>query len=221
MKNKKSFLLYCDVIHTIKHLSDEKAGKLFKHILSYVNDENPVSDDIILNIAFEPIKQQLKRDLQVYNNIVERNKTNGAKGGRPKKETQKTQKNPKEPKKPDNDNDNDNDIDIIYNLYPSVCPYGKRSTSKNSKDKTKIAKLLKEKTFEEISSSIKGYLSVMELSNEGKDFKVNLKNFRTFLNNLPSSDELRSEWALLKKDKVIYDDKGKVKINFGSQTTKN
>ena len=59
-ENKKSFLLYCDIIHTIQQLSDEQAGNLFKHILQYVNDENPSTDNVITNIAFEPIKQQLK-----------------------------------------------------------------------------------------------------------------------------------------------------------------
>ena len=44
-ENKKSFLLYCDIIHTIQQLSDEQAGNLFKHILQYVNDENPSTDE--------------------------------------------------------------------------------------------------------------------------------------------------------------------------------
>jgi uncharacterized phage protein (TIGR02220 family) len=61
--NKKSFLLYVDLIHTIEKLPDEYAGKLFKHLLEYVNDRDPVTDDIVVNIAFEPIKQSLKRDL--------------------------------------------------------------------------------------------------------------------------------------------------------------
>jgi len=61
--NKKSFLLYVDLIHTVEKLPDEYAGKLFKHLLEYVNDRNPVTDDIVVNIAFEPIKQSLKRDL--------------------------------------------------------------------------------------------------------------------------------------------------------------
>lgn len=65
-KDKKSFLLYCDLIHTIGHLTDEQAGKLFKHILSYVGDLNPITDDVITNLAFEPIKQQLKRDLKAW-----------------------------------------------------------------------------------------------------------------------------------------------------------
>lgn len=44
-------------------LPDELAGKLLKHIYAYVNDENPVSDNQLVNLAFEPIKLQLKRDL--------------------------------------------------------------------------------------------------------------------------------------------------------------
>jgi uncharacterized phage protein (TIGR02220 family) len=62
-KNKKSFLLYVDLIHTVEKLPDEYAGKLFKHLLQYVNDQNPETEDIVINIAFEPIKQSLKRDL--------------------------------------------------------------------------------------------------------------------------------------------------------------
>lgn len=53
----------------VSKLPDEKAGQLFKHILSYVNDENPVTDDLIIQIAFEPIKQQLKRDLVKWDEI--------------------------------------------------------------------------------------------------------------------------------------------------------
>lgn len=63
MEEKKGFLLYCDVIHTVGKLSDEQAGVLFKHILLYVNDEHPECKDFITELAFEPIKQSLKRDL--------------------------------------------------------------------------------------------------------------------------------------------------------------
>lgn len=65
-QGKKSFVLYTDLIHTVKILNNNKAGILFKHILSYCNDENPESDDILLLTLFEPIKQQLKRDLRKY-----------------------------------------------------------------------------------------------------------------------------------------------------------
>lgn len=120
--NKNSFLLYCNINEMVKKLPDEKAGQLFKLILAYVNDENPTTEDILLEIAFEPIKQSLKQDLKKWESIVERNKSNGSKGGRPKKEENPenpvgylaTQENPKKPKKAvfvfDNDIDNDNDI---------------------------------------------------------------------------------------------------------------
>lgn len=69
---KKSFLLYCDIISTIEKLPKEKAGELFMLILDYVNDKNPETNDIILQIAFEPIKLQLKRDLKKYKDILKK-----------------------------------------------------------------------------------------------------------------------------------------------------
>lgn len=70
--NKKSFLLYADFIHTFNELTDEESGKLIKIILSYVNDENPIIEDKLIRIAFEPIKQQLKRDLKHWESIKEK-----------------------------------------------------------------------------------------------------------------------------------------------------
>jgi len=110
---KKAFMLYADQKGIFDKLPNEKAGELIKHILSYVNDEDPKTDDLIIQIGFESIKQQLKRDLQKYNNICDRNKKNGSKGGRPKNPNKPTglSGNPKIPKEPDTDNDNDNDTD--------------------------------------------------------------------------------------------------------------
>ena len=65
-ENKKSFVLYSDSQGLINQLPDDVAGRLLKHIYSYVNDENPTTDELLLNIAFEPIKMQLKRDLIKY-----------------------------------------------------------------------------------------------------------------------------------------------------------
>jgi hypothetical protein len=122
MEGKMSFLLYCDLIHSIKELSDEQAGKLLKIILEYVNDKSPVIEDQILRIAFTPIKLSLKRDLETWRKTCEKNSKNGSKGGRPTKENPKQPKqptgligNPLEPKKPDSDKDSDrdNDKDII------------------------------------------------------------------------------------------------------------
>lgn len=102
-ENKKSFVLYCDLLHTVGHLTDEQAGKLFKHILSYVNDKDPQTEDVIINLAFEPIKQQLKRDLKKWVGYIKKQRDNGKKGGRPPviEETQKTQAFSDKPKKAD------------------------------------------------------------------------------------------------------------------------
>jgi len=88
-ENKKGFMLYADQIHTVEKLSDVKAGKLFKHILKYVNDFDPVTDDIIVEIAFEPIKQQLKRDLKRY----EAKKVQWSEAGKKSVEAKKASKN--------------------------------------------------------------------------------------------------------------------------------
>lgn len=115
--NKKSILLYVDLIHTVRKMKKEDAGELFLHILKYVNDENPTTKNMIVELTFEPIKQQLKRDLIKYNNIVERNRINGAK---PKKASRLLGK-PKAAKKADSDSDKDSDIKInfedFWNLY--------------------------------------------------------------------------------------------------------
>jgi len=65
-EGKKGFMLYADLIHTVKKMNDEQSGKLFKQILGYVNDEYPESDDALVDIVFEGIKRQLKRDYVKY-----------------------------------------------------------------------------------------------------------------------------------------------------------
>jgi hypothetical protein len=118
-KDKKAFVAYCDWLESFEELTNEEAGKLIKHLLRYVNDQNPEPPDRLTQMCFIPIKQSLKRDLRKYEERAERSRLNGAKGGRPK--TQKTQWVISEPKKPDsvngsvsdsvNDNVNDK-IDI-------------------------------------------------------------------------------------------------------------
>ena len=65
-KDKKSVLLYCDIIHTVEELDDVDAGLLFKHYLRYINDQNPEPPSKLIKIVFEPIKQNLKRDLKKW-----------------------------------------------------------------------------------------------------------------------------------------------------------
>src|SRR6187399_280332 len=85
-EGKKSFVLYSDIIHTVRKLPNNKAGELFKLILSYVNDENPTTKDLAVDLVFEPIKQQLKRDLKQWEETREKRSEAGKLGGRPKKQ---------------------------------------------------------------------------------------------------------------------------------------
>lgn len=68
-EGKKSFVLYADLLSVVDKMPDEKAGELLKHILRYVNDLNPETDDLLVQIAFEPIKNQLKRDLKRWEEL--------------------------------------------------------------------------------------------------------------------------------------------------------
>lgn len=85
-KDKKGFLLYADYIHIVKKMAKKgtegklQVADLFITILEYVNDMNPVPEDHMVDIIFEPIKQQLKRDLKSYEQTMEFKKENGALG---------------------------------------------------------------------------------------------------------------------------------------------
>ena len=84
-ENKKSFVLYTDSQGLVNQLPDDVAGRLFKHIYAYVNDENPITEELLLNIAFEPIKMQLKRDLTKWENQLEQRKQAGLKSAEVRK----------------------------------------------------------------------------------------------------------------------------------------
>ena len=84
-KDKKSFILYSDLISTAEKMTRLQRGDLLWHILQYVNDLDPVTNDQIIELVFEPIKLQLKRDLKKYDGICKANSERGKLGGRPPK----------------------------------------------------------------------------------------------------------------------------------------
>jgi|TARA_R110000744_G_scaffold304637_1_gene413153 hypothetical protein len=105
-ENKKSFVFYCDWADTFKSLPKEDGYDLLMHLLSYVNDEDPQSDSVLVNAVFQNIKNTLKRDLAMYEHRADRSRQNGKKGGRPKNPTEPKEptgliNNPTEPRKPD------------------------------------------------------------------------------------------------------------------------
>lgn len=79
-KDKKGFILYADQKALFEQLPNDKAGELIKFIFAYVNDENPITEDLIINLAFTPIKQQLKRDLIKFEETKEKRSEAGKAG---------------------------------------------------------------------------------------------------------------------------------------------
>lgn len=80
--------------------------------------------------------------------------------------------------------------DRLYLLYPTKCPISGRSTGKSSKDKARLAKMLRdgEYTEEGLASIIRRYVG------DCVETRSYMKNFSTFLNNVPdySADALPS-----------------------------
>lgn len=98
---KRTFLMYSEWQPLLEGMSDEQAGQLFKKIYAYqTGNEYEIQDALILGV-FNMVKAKFDADRKLYVEKCERNKLNGAKGGRPKKQEPKktvTEK-PKEPPK--------------------------------------------------------------------------------------------------------------------------
>jgi len=90
------------------------------------------------------------------------------------------------------------EIDEIYNLYPSKCPIKNSSTGKSLKDKDKIKTLIKSKSKDELISTIEKY--ILECSKN----KIYMKNFSTFLNNLPDYTSTQVQEYTSKPRMVYY-----------------
>jgi hypothetical protein len=133
-KNKKSFIIYTDWRETFNALPDEKAGQLIKHIFAYVNDENPKTDDVLINAVFANIKQTLKRDLRKYETIREKRVIAG-KASADKRQQVLTSVDTSEQVCPVNDsvnvNDSDNDKER-YIIPPSIFLIAKYCKKRNN-----------------------------------------------------------------------------------------
>jgi hypothetical protein len=178
-KEKNSFLLYCDIIHTVEKLKDEDAGALLKHILRYVNDENPETDNAIVEIAFEPIRQSLKRDLIKYEGIRTRNSENAKK----RWNATASERIPKIPNDTKNaDSDSVSDSVISKDIY--------RAFAQLSISNQEVEKLLEKYSIEEID----------EVLDSIENFKGNKKYTSLYLT--------ATKWLAKNKPKqqeMIYD----------------
>ena len=202
--NKKSFILYCDLIHTVSKLNDEQAGKLFKHILSYVNDEKPETEDLITNIAFEPVKQALKRDLVKYEELREKNKENARK----RWDSKKNEKIPKDAtasermrmdtKNADNVNvsviNNINNESEIIALYETVLREIREGKHSILLDQIKIQ--LKIDSLESLSKQFNTHLLAENILHP--NVQKFISHFRNWLNSMDAKGRLE-EYKTIRK----------------------
>lgn len=183
-KDKKSFVLYTDLIYTIHKLNNDQAGKLFKHILEYVNDLNPQTDDILLQVCFEPIKQNLKRDLKKYEKTCKKRSEAGKKGM--EKRWGKDNKNntcyKSITKISENENENENDI---YKSFAHL--------SISKKDFNKLSKEYSKEQIDQILESIENFQN----NNKYKSLYLTAKNW---LKRLPKDEK---EDKLIKQAKEL------------------
>lgn len=120
--NRQTFVLYNGFYEPIKNLSLEQKGMLLDAIFQYRINNVEVPQESPIFMPFMFFKNQFLVDDAKYDVIVNRNRINGLKGGRPAKKPRKPSgisgnpNNPEEPRgtqRNPNDNDNDNDNDKI------------------------------------------------------------------------------------------------------------
>jgi len=112
--------LFPDLSVTVDMLSDAEAGRLLKSLLHYGNgqvDEMPGNERFI----FSMLKVQIDRDAATYQDMIDRQRMNGKKGGAPKGNKNAAKQpggcfendpnNPNNPNNPDKDKEEDKDED--------------------------------------------------------------------------------------------------------------
>jgi hypothetical protein len=213
-ENKKSFVLYCDLIHTIEKLPDDKAGLLFKHLLRYVNDQNPITDDLLVEIAFEPIRHQLKRDLSKWDTKIDKLTEQGRLGGIKSGEARALKKKQNEANASKNEaneavtvnvtvndtvNVNVNDINISFDVFWNL--YNKKINSKDCESKWNK---LKDIDRQKIIDTLPNFLN----SITDKQYQPHPI---TYLNQKRWNDEQSNT---IKKEYELYSQNGTIKMNL-------
>ena len=110
--------MYHDQRAVFESMSDEEAGKIIKSIFAYSDGEEHGLTGLMLTV-FEQFRSTLDRDLQKWQKVVDRNRANGQRGGRPKNPVGYSG-NPDEPKEPDSDSDSDSVTESVNEETTSV-----------------------------------------------------------------------------------------------------
>lgn len=77
---KNSFVLFTEIIDVVEALTDEQKGKLFQAILDYESGKEPDLTDQVIRVAFTPIKQNLDRCAEKWEESRQKRSDAGKKG---------------------------------------------------------------------------------------------------------------------------------------------
>lgn len=171
---KKSFVIHLDSLDVLDDLTAEQTQQLVFAWRDYHLGKKPVLTGL-MNAVFKSFKNQFERDLEKYNNVIERNKNNGKNGGRPKTQANpknpvgylETQANPSKPKKPDNVSDSDSDsVNVNENkdIPPTAFSFYKSliSAGADSKLANEWLVVRKKKNLSNTETAFKGFIREME-----------------------------------------------------------
>ncbi len=141
----KTFLMYKEWFPIIATMTNEQAGELLKAIYAYQNKEPyELTDGLLLGI-FNMIKTRFEADTALYEEKCERNRENGARGGRPKKDnTVITSYNKNNTVIPIEEPTDKTNYQEIADLYNSICvSYPKLKALSDARKKAIKARLKK------------------------------------------------------------------------------
>lgn len=189
-ENKKSFVLYADLISIVEKLvikdrenKTNYSGELFFHVLQYVNDREPIPIDFIIEMAFEPIKLQLKRDLQKYEVTKEKRSLAGKKSAEIKQQNSTKSTSVESVQQPstnstvsDNVNENVNDNDILLEKETKEILSDEGSESDLVNPEIKEAKKVAPKKINEILHIPEDFIS---LWNDWTEYRK-LRKFKAY-----------------------------------------
>jgi hypothetical protein len=185
---KKSFIFYSSWRNTFNMLTPEDAVKLINILCDKSEGIEPVIDSQILKVAFSQIEYLMNVNEEKRQEIIEKRREAGKKGGAPvgndnaKKNNQNNQNQTKQTKQPDNVNVNvnvnDNVNHNINNIYTSTNILGNFEKKKqlrkqlveifseeairyiNKSDKSRLIKDYGEDKYYNNSQLIKEYVSI-------------------------------------------------------------
>ena len=127
MKEKEGFIIYKSFYEPIRGLTSAQAGELFFSLFKYQIERIEPAADSDIYMVFLFFKNQFRLDDEKYRRVVERNRSNGNKGGRPIKKTDKTNPN--------------NPVGLTESHQTQINqdkPVGKQEPTKPDKDKDKV-----------------------------------------------------------------------------------